>query len=173
MSAGISGGGDATMSTSEPTALAGPRVGELIPDFAVQTVDGRQIHRREFKGRRHLVICFAHPQASDGGPGLLGAVAESYDAYRAGRAEALIVLPPAGAAAGEDYPFPVVADAADVMRSRFGATDGAALIIADRYGEVVVRVDSTEVDGAPPEPYGLPLATVLMALEWLEMRCGL
>jgi hypothetical protein len=145
----------------------------LIPDFTVQTAEGRRIHRRDFKGRRHLVICFAHPQASDEGRGLLAEVAASYDAFRAGRAEVLVVPLSDGAAAGEDYPFPVVADAGGVLRSRFGATDGAALIIADRYGEVVVRVDSTEADGTPPEPYGLPLATVLMALEWLETRCGL
>jgi peroxiredoxin len=161
------------MSTAGPTALAGPRVGELIPDFTVQTVAARRIHRREFKGRRHLVLCFAHPQASDGGQGLLAAIASGYDTYRAGRAEVLVVLPSDGAAGGEGYPFPVVADAGGVLRSRFGATDGAALIIADRYGEVVVRVDSTEIAGGTPEPYGLPLATVPMALEWLETRCGL
>jgi peroxiredoxin len=161
------------MSTAGPTAWAGPRVGELIPDFTVQTVEGRRIHRRDFKGRRHLVICFAHPQASDGGQGLLGAIAGSYDAYRAGRGEVLVVLSSDGAMGEEGYPFPVVADVGGVLCSRFGTTDGAALIIADRYGEVVVRVDSTEVDGAPPEPYGLPLATVPMALEWLETRCGL
>jgi peroxiredoxin len=153
--------------------LAGPRVGELIPDFSVQTTDGRTIHRRDFKGRRHLVLCFAHPQAHDGGCGLLTALDGAYADYRAGRAEVLVVVPPAGAPGGEAYPFPVTADEGGVVRARFGVAGGAALFIADRYGEVVVRVDSTEADGTPAEPCGLPLATVPMALEWLETRCGL
>lgn len=161
------------MSAAESMALAGPRVGEMLPDFTVWTVDGRTIHRRDFKGRRHLVLCFAHPQACDGGRGLLSALDAAYEVYRAGRAELLVVLPAAGASGVGGHPFPVITDAGDVARARFGVAGGAALVIADRYGEVVVRVDSTEADGTPSEPCGLPLATIPMALEWLETRCGL
>ena len=42
------------------TALTavGPQPGEMIPDFFGRAADGRMVYRREYKGRRHLVLCF-------------------------------------------------------------------------------------------------------------------
>lgn len=151
---------------------AGPRVGDMLPDFTVRTVAGRTIHRRDFKGRRHLIVCFADPRAADGGAGLLAALAGAYEAYRAERADLLLVVdgapPPAALAA----PFPVIVDADGDLRGRFGAPS-AALVIADRYGQIMVREDRPEpaADGAGPG--GLPLETIPAALGWLETRCSL
>ena len=160
------------MSGAGLTVSAGPRVGDLLPDFTVRTIDGRTIHRREFKGRRHLILCFAHPQARDGGCGLLAELTGVYAACRAERAELLVVLP---ATAGETAtgPFPIVVDDEGLLRARFGAVATAALFIADRYGEIVVRHDGLDADGARPALYGLPIDTLSTVLGWLETRCSL
>ncbi len=159
--------------TMTKTAAGGarPQIGDLLPDFAAQTVDGRMIQRREFKGRRHLVVCCAHPEALDSGRDLLTALAGRYTAIREERGE-LLFLPARGEVGGIDPgPFPIVVDATPSLRARFGAAESALLLIADRYGEVVLREESAGRAGSAGA--ALPLERIVPMLAWLEMRCSL
>jgi hypothetical protein len=157
------------MATGEALATTGPQVGDLIPDFAARTVDGRAIVRREFKGRHHLVLCFAASGAGDDGRALIATADAAHAAWQAERAAALVVLPPGVMVAPAAATVPLVLDADGDLRARFGVGTGAMLLIADRYGEVVLRQESA----GDAEGIGLPLDEVRPILELLEMRCSL
>jgi alkyl hydroperoxide reductase subunit AhpC len=152
-----------------PLAPTGPKVGALLPDFTVETLTGRMIHRREFKGRKHLVVCFAPVGREADGQALAAAIAVLYPSWQAERAESLlIVTDPAGFPTAPTSP-PIVSDADGQLRARFGVGAEAALFIADRYGEIALY--ATYVDTTATQ--GLPLDDVLPTLELLEMRCSL
>ena len=74
-----------------PLDPTGPKLGVLLPDFTVETTIGRTIHRREFKGRKHLVVCFAQVQAGNTQE-LLTAIAVVYPSWQAQRAESLLIV---------------------------------------------------------------------------------
>ncbi len=153
----------------KPLDPIGPKLGALLPDFTVETTTGRTIHRREFKGRKHLVVCFAQAGVITAEEGLAAAVAALYPAWQAERAECLlIVTDPAGISITPTLP-PLVVDADGPLRARFGVGRAAALFIADRYGEIALFATATD----PTATQGLPLAEVLPTLELLEMRCSL
>ncbi len=155
--------------TVRPLDPTGPKLGVLLPDFTVETTTGRTIHRREFKGRKHLVVCFAPAGAGAAGRGLAAAVAALYPAWQAERAETLLVVAdPTGIGIAPAL-LPLVVDSGGQLRARFGVGDEAALFIADRYGEIALFATATD----PIATQGLPLAEVLPTLELLEMRCSL
>ena len=146
-----------------PFDPSAPAVGALIPDFSTQTFGGQCIHRRDFKGRRHLVICFA--AEGDSAP-LLATLATMIPAWRAERADALLILPAMSGSIDANVAAIVVADGEGALRKRFGVGANAALFIADRYGEIVCHATTaTALD--------LPLDEVLPILEQIEMRCSL
>lgn len=142
-------------------------LGALLPDFTVRTLEGRTIHRRDFKGRRHLVLCFAPAAVSDF-DGLVAALAAAVPAWRAERAALLLLIPAGASLPGEDGAEFSAADHDGQVRERFGVGPGAALFIADRYGEIVFHAaaDATR-------PADVPLGEVLPILEQLELRCSL
>ena len=155
-----------TVRSLDPT---GPKVGVLLPDFTVETIAGRTIHRREFKGRKHLVICFAQVGAGTHSRGLVTAIASAYPAWQAERAECLLIVnEPVDDAVSPTSP-PIVVDTDGQLRARFGVGDGAALFVADRYGEIALY--ATAADATATQ--SLPLDEVLPTLELLEMRCSL
>lgn len=155
-----------TVRLLEPT---GPKIGVLLPDFTVETLTGRTIHRRDFKGRKHLVVCFAQAEVGAAGQGLAAAIAALYPSWQTERAETLlIVTAPDGIATALTSP-PIVIDADGQLRARFGVGTEATLFVADRYGEIAFYATG----GAAITLQGLPLDGVLPTLELLEMRCSL
>lgn len=146
--------------TAQPAVSAGPQPGQLMPDFAVRTLDGRTIHRRDFKGRRHLVVCFAPPTPGN----LLDTLAAQYADLRSERGELIVALAADAAPAGHPYPL-VDGEGAAELRRRFGVTEPSELFVCDRYGEVVLRVAGTAE--------ALPIDEMLPALQWMETRCSL
>lgn len=150
----------------EPT---GPKLGVLLPDFTVETTTGRTIHRREFKSRKHLVVCFTQAGVATDTQALAAAVTALYPSWQGERAECLlIVTDPVGITSAPTSP-PIIADAAGQLRARFGVGTAAALFIADRYGEIAFYATGADA----PATQGLPLDEVLPTLELLEMRCAL
>jgi alkyl hydroperoxide reductase subunit AhpC len=146
----------------------GSKIGTLLPDFTVETTTGRTIHRREFKGRKHLVVCFAEVGVGNA-QRLAAAVAPLYPSWRAERAEGLLVVT-APIVAARDTPMPpIIVDTDGQLRVRFGVGTEAALFIADRYGEIAFYA----AVAADTATQGLPLDEVLPRLEQLEMRCSL
>ncbi|MGN6562541.1 MAG: redoxin domain-containing protein [Thermomicrobiales bacterium] len=155
-------------------AETGLRIGELIPSFSGCTLDGRTIERRQYKGRRHLVLIFTHGVACAGCRALLAALARDYGAFRAEGAEVLAFVP-AETVAGADapnVPFPVLASPPALYAS-FGALAGGeavwpALYLADRYGEVVWRALADQDGG-----HTLPVDEVVPLVERMAMVCAL
>ncbi len=141
---------------------SGMVVGALLPDFTVQTTAGCTIYRRDFKGRQHLVIYFV----ADAEPALIQALTAAYPAWQAERAEVLLITAVAPAVTG---PFSIIVDQAEQLRSRFGVGDADTLLIADRYGEVVLAV----AGAAAVVAQLLPTDEILSLLERLEMQCAL
>jgi len=160
-----------TLRTLEPT---GHKTGVLLPDFTVETMTGRTIHRREFKGRKHLVICFAPAGSGLDGQRFIAAVAANALGWQAERAETLMIVPdpvaPASAAIDPlSQALAIVVDVDGHLRTRFGVGAEAAVFIADRYGEIVFYAAGTTIIAG----HGSRLDEILPLLELLEMRCSL
>lgn len=141
-------------------AMTGPQPGQLIPDFFGRTADGRTLFRREYKGRRHLVLCFAAPLPGPARQALLAELAARHPAFDAASA-AIVVFQ---CDAPPTLPFTVLADPDGQMHARYGAT-APLLITADRYGEIVLR---RPLDNLPAA-----LDEALASVEWMQTRCSL
>jgi hypothetical protein len=144
-------------------AGVGPQPGELIPDFFGRTADGRILYRREYKGRRHLILCFAAPLPAPARQALLAELAARYPAYRAASAEVVVfqcddppILPVASPT--------ILADPDGQMHARYAAA-APLLITADRYGEIVLRRPLDNIPAALDE--------ALASVEWMQTRCSL
>lgn len=138
-------------------------LGTLLPDFSVRTSDGRAIHRRDFKGRRHLVVCFAPLDRAELDV-FVAPLATVVPSWRAERAELLLCLPEGVVLNADPSAALIVEDHGNRLRGRFGVARGAALFIADRYGEIVYHATGATT---------VPVDEVLPTLELLEMRCSL
>ena len=141
--------------------VAGPQPGAMIPDFFGRVADGRTVYRREYKGRRHLILCFIAPAPQP--DALLHELAGRYPHFREAGAELIVFcrdLPP-------DFtpPYVILADPAGQMHERYGATDHPLLFAADRYGEIVLRRSLADPAAALDEAQ--------TALEWMQTRCSL
>jgi hypothetical protein len=144
-------------------SLAGPQPGELIPDFFGRTADGRTLYRREYKGRRHLILCFAAPLSPPTRQTLLTELATRYPAYRAASAEVVVFQcddPPLSPLISPT----VLADTDGQMHARYAAAS-PLLIAADRYGEIVLRRPLDNIPAALDE--------ALASVEWMQTRCSL
>ena len=139
----------------------GPQPGELIADFSGSAADGRTIVRREYKGRRHLILCFVAPLPAAERPTLAEALAARHAAFREAGAEVVVF----GGAGSPTAPYPSLADADGRLHARYGVAATPILIVADRYGEVAVRQALADI----PANLDEALATV----EWLQLRCSL
>jgi hypothetical protein len=144
-------------------AAVGPQPGELIPDFFGRTADARTLYRREYKGRRHLILCFAAPLSPLARQDLLAELAARYPAYRAASAEVVVFQcddPPISPLTSPT----ILADADGQMHAHYGATS-PLLITADRYGEIVLRRPLDNIPAA--------LDKALASVEWMQARCSL
>lgn len=136
------------------------QVGQLLPDFTVQTTTGQTIHRRDYKGRQHLVVCFAGADLAEAAR-LGAAIAAAYPQWQAERGAALFIT--AAAAALPALPFPCCIDPTGELGRRFGVGTQPAFFLADRYGELVVATTTSP----------LPVAEATEILSLLEMCCSL
>ena len=140
----------------------------MLPDFHLPAPKGDIVSPRDYRGRRNLVVAFLGELPCGPCSRFLTDVADRYDELRAEEAEVLAVAR-AGVSvtreAGAALPFPLLADEAGHVHSRYGAGPShAAIYIADRFGDVFAVYHLTPAD--------LPPATAL--LEWLrfiEVQC--
>jgi peroxiredoxin len=184
-------GGDRGDEMGASEALVGPAVGDLIPPFTLEAVGGGVVRRHDYRGRRHLILAFTHGVGCPSCAALLEALAGRYADYRAEGAEVLAFLPAdesrciaqAGGAAA--LPYPLLCDAEGRVGARYGARTPAgeplaALLVADRHGEVVLRAVAGEASNSstPAAPtaaafHGLPLNEVLPLVSLLQVRCSI
>ena len=171
-------------------AEAGPQEGELILPFTLTTVAGRVVRRHDYRGRRHLLLFFAHGSGCAACAAVLDGLAARHADYRAEGAEVLAFLPGDGAggrspdpAVAPALPYPLLRDDDGRVGERYGARTAtgeprAALFVADRHGEVVLRAVAAEgpVGAAPRVPgalHGLPLDEALPLVALLQVRCAI
>lgn len=146
---------------AETSAPSGPQPGELIPDFFGRNAADRQVYRHEFKGRRHLILCFVAPLAPAERAGLLDQLAARHPAIREAGGEVVLFTPDPAT----PHAAVILADPDGRMHDRFGATEAPLLIAADRYGEIALR-----------RPLADPVAALdeaQAALTWMQMKCSL
>jgi hypothetical protein len=145
--------------SSAAATTSGPQPGDLIADFSGHAADGRAVWRRDFKGRRHLVLCFAAPLPDHVRRDLLAELTTRLPAFRAAGAEVVAFWP--GDPPAE--PATILADPDGRTHARYSAT-APLLIAADRYGEIVLR---RPLDNLPAA-----LDEALAAIEWMQTRCS-
>jgi len=123
-------------------ATALPREGVLVPGFELPRSDGGTLRLRSYRGRRSLLVHFAHAAGCTRCREFLAGALERYAAYADEGAEVLAVVPDtaasvAGLRAELALPFPVLVDAEGAVCRRYGLTTGAeaAVAVTDRYGE--------------------------------------
>jgi hypothetical protein len=97
---------------------------------------------------------------------IAAALAAAIPSWRSERAATLVIAPTKPDEVDQDLAASIIADHAGDLRARFGVGAGAALFIADRYGEIVFHVAAATTSD-------LPLDEVLPILELIEMRCSL
>ncbi len=171
--------------------VLGPGVGNLIPPFILEAVGGGMVRRHDYRGRRHLILVFTHRAGCPSCAALLEALAARYADYRAEGAEVLAFLPAdesrcvAQTDSAGALPYPLLCDADGRVGARYGAQTPtgeplAALLVADRYGEVVLQAvagdasnSSTPAAAADAALHGLPLDEVLPLVGLLQVRCSI
>ncbi len=146
-----------------------PKPGERLPDFALQSSDGRRIALYDYRGRRNLVLALVGRPIGDTARALLADWAAHYSGFAEEEAEIVAVI---WGSAGEAeqvkrrhaLPFPILADEDGAVHGALGGcasdgTPGAAIYIADRFGEIFAayRIDA-----------GRSFPSVEEMLEWLR-----
>jgi peroxiredoxin len=124
----------------------------MVPHFELvdaRVPDGEAVAPRRYRGRRQLVLVFAHNPGCRQCQDLLSALAARHDDYAEEEAVVLAIVPlpvdeAAGLARDLALPFPVLADSDGSAHARFGALlpgggYGSDVYVTDRYGEVQAR----------------------------------
>ncbi|MFN8515383.1 MAG: hypothetical protein U0841_22895 [Chloroflexia bacterium] len=149
------------MAQDTATATAtGPQPGELIADFSGRTADGRIVWRRDYKGKRHLILCFAAPLPDPARQLLLAALAARHDAILAAGAN-LVTFWPADPPA---HPTTILADPDNrihpPLRRIHPAPDHRRPLRRNRP--------------APPprRPPRRPPTKFFASVEWMQLRCS-
>lgn len=158
--------------TIEEEAMAqfvrpGLAVGHTVPDFRLETVEGRTISALDYKDRKNLVIVFFNPRNS-GDLTILAELRRRYHELADANAEVLSIA----SGSTEDLcqagkvlrlPFPLLADVRLEATCAY-CVAGAMVFVADRYGELRMQSDlSTDVDETLDE--------VQSTLELIEIEC--
>lgn len=145
----------------------GLSVGHIIPDFRLETVDGRVISPTDYKERKNLVLIFFNDRDS-GDLAVLSEVRRRYHEFADANAEVLAI---ASAPIAEfrvcskslQLPFPCLADVRKEAICAY-CVSGPMLFVADRYGELKLQTDLTQgVDEKLDE--------ALSMLELVELEC--
>lgn len=145
----------------------GLAVGHMVPDFRLESADGRVVSPMDYKEKKNLVIIFFNAQASDD-LGVLAEVGRRYHEFADANAEVLAI------AAGplEEFrmcskalhlPFPLLSDVRREATCAY-CVAGPMVFVADRYGELKMQTDLT---GMVDEKLDEALST----LELMEIEC--
>ncbi|HYG99632.1 MAG TPA: redoxin domain-containing protein [Terriglobales bacterium] len=116
------------------TAQSYPLVDQMIPDFRLESLDGREFRMANFRGHRNLVLVFTAGATLP----LVAELASRTEELEQENARVFLIAAArserleAANAAG----FPVLLDADRKVSRRFGAENAPALYVTDQYGEI-------------------------------------
>lgn len=145
----------------------GLSIGHLIPDFRLETADGRIVSPADYKERKNLVVIFFNDRDSND-LALISEVRRRYHEFADANAEVLAI---AAAPISEfrvcskalDLPFPCLADVRKEATCAY-CVSGPMLFVADRFGELKMQAD---LKGNVDEILNRALAE----LELAELEC--
>lgn len=150
------------------------RPGDRLPPLTLEATGGRSIHLRA-PSRDASVLVFPHSAECEDCRAYLRALSDEADELRQWYGRILAVLPPCpaaesaasnGEARDRSLAFPVLMDTSGEARERCGVAPGeAAILIADRYGEVY------EATGAGAEHAFPSVRDVESWLRFLATQC--
>ena len=150
-----------------------PREGILVPAFELPRSGGGAVRLRAYRGRRGLALIFTHGPGCDRCRAYLGGALAVYDAYADAGAEVIAVVPgdaESVAAMRHDLalPFPLAVDesGASFRRYALSASEDAAVMATDRYGEP--RLWRT----ASPDHILPEHEAVIAELRYLSLTCS-
>jgi len=141
------------------------RVGEILPSLVLTGADGPVTLPPS--GPQSSLLVVAHHRPCAGCSSYLTEVAGVVDDLQAWATRAVGVGPSDAVAASLPFPFPVLGDEGGGARRRLGlADDEAAVVLADRWGEVV-EVAAFGAD------HGFPLPSQLVeSAKIIDLSCG-
>ena len=136
--------------------------GQILPRVTLDGADGPRLLARA--GNRSVLVVYLHPEPCEPCAGYLAEVADALAELREWATAPVGVVPPAH---GLDDPgFPLLHDDGEARRQLGIGTDEAAVILADRWGEVV-EVATVGAD------HGFPLPRQLVeSAKILDLSCG-
>lgn len=149
--------------------------GELLPDIALLTAEGRQVRLSDYRGRSNLVLILGGTLDDNNLLRLLEEISGRRAEMEDEEAEAvLILLKPEAAQAmpklEKDGSFVILPDGTGRAHRVFGALgdDGSgapAVLIADRYGEIFAEYHARQTPGLPG------INDVLQWLAFINSQC--
>lgn len=142
-------------------------LGHIVPDFRLQTVDGKVISPTDFKERKNLVILFFNPR-NRCELEMMAEVRRRYHEITDENAEVLgIATGPLDelktCAATLNAPFPLLSDVQNEAICKYCVSE-STVFVADRYGVLKFQGPMCQdVDGT--------LNAVISTLELIELEC--
>lgn len=139
----------------------------LVPNFQLETVDGKRISPTDFKERKNLVILFFNPRNSCDLE-MMAEVRHRYEEFADANAEVLAIASGPMEEVKDcmtalKLPFPLLHDAHNEAVCAYCVAE-SSVFVADKYGELKMQ---GSLCGAVDET----LDQVVSALELIELEC--
>lgn len=145
----------------------GLAINRMVPDFMLETVEGRTISPLDFKERKNLVIIFFNPRSSED-LSVLAELRRRYHEFADSNAEVLAIASGSTDELCETttalrLQFPILADVRMEATCAY-CVAGTTMFVADKYGELKMQSDLTKnVDETLDE--------ALSTIELAELEC--
>lgn len=129
-------------------------MGRPAPSFSLTTNSGGAVSLQYFRGRRNLVLFFAHVDGCEPCRHLLVEFACRYDEYQLEDTDVLAILPapPHDLPGRKEFPFPVLSDPDGETRRDYAGLlpgdpgDDALLFVLDRFGAPYAAMSGEDLD---------------------------
>ena len=158
-------------STASPSEL--PRKGQILRDFALNSLRGPVVRLADYRGRSALILILSDEREET--RQLMRDAADSYGELRAKSFEVLAVIrsphqQAKGSGRRHDLPYPVLLDTDGRLHRELGAMDrndrdAAALYVTDMFGEAIGIYRTAEGDKLPA------IEEVKEVVEFISFQC--
>ena len=150
-----------------------PRKGQILRDFALNSLRGPVVRLADYRGRSALILILSDEREET--KELMRDAADSYGELRAKGFEVLAVMrspheQATGSGRHPDLPYPVLLDTDDRLHRELGAMDrnnreAAALYVTDMFGESVGIYRTAEGEKLPV------IGEVKELVEFISFQC--
>ncbi len=148
---------------------------QVIPDFILPSLSGKQVSPRDYKQKSNLVILYLNLQQCEGCVDYLKEFADNYHVYRELETEIIAVCPQPiselqSKLGSMGFPFPVLSDeTCEVGQTYLGGQPGEKLaggvFVTDRFGALRAMMVARSENELPNQQ------SILDWLNLIEMEC--